>query len=635
MTKKNDDTIKVEMKLNKLLLVMGLFVVCGTMNSQTVNEIKENKMVYIWGEGTGNTIKDADNQALSDLTSQISAQVESNFEKNVEQTSIGSKIKFKETVNDVIKTYSNATLKNTERLVLENEPNAKVFRYIKRSEVRRIFESRKNKVLELARNAEEALSKLQIADALRYFYWAQTLLRSHPDASDISYATVSGSNALLITWLPEQINMIFRNLEVTVNQVDKKETYTSYLLDMKYNHQPVQNFDYTYWSGQDWSNVVSAKDGIGVVELPKVQDNPSIRLKAEYVFENESNVDLELRDIMQKLPEVAYKNSYVTVSITNNNTKSTPHEATTNPILEGVSTPVTNSSITAEVKDKSTVTKVTLTPITNTLDKEQVMKKVISAITNRTYEAVTPYFTSEGLSIFQSLLQYGNARILKLNPLKYYQFNELVVCRSIPMSFNFKSNNRTFVEDVVFYFDDKNKISNISFALDQRAVSDIASKENWSEQVRMQLINFMENYKTAYALKRMDYLEKIFSDDALIITGRVTKLASSPEMRFMNNEIVKYNKQTKAQYLKNLKYSFGSNEFINLRLTDNTVKQSGKSPQVYGIQIKQDYFSSSYGDSGYLFLLIDFANQENPQIHVRTWQPQKNPDGSIYGLSDF
>lgn len=203
------------------------------------------------------------------------------------------------------------------------------------------------------------------------------------------------------------------------------------------------------------------------------------------------------------------------------------------------------------------------------------------------------------------------------------------------MSFNFKSNNRTFVEDVVFYFDKNNKIDNITFGLSKKSVDDIAGNANWSEEVRMQLINFMENYKTAYALKRLDYIEKIFSDDALIITGKVTKLATSPEFKYMNNTIVKYNQQSKSQYLKNLKYSFGSNEYINLRFTDNTVKQSGKSKSVYGIQIKQDYFSPNYGDTGYLFLLIDFTDSVAPQIHVRTWQPNKNPDGSIYGLSDF
>jgi hypothetical protein len=36
-----------------------------------------------------------------------------------------------------------------------------------------------------------------------------------------------------------------------------------------------------------------------------------------------------------------------------------------------------------------------------------------------------------------------------------------------------------------------------------------------------------------------------------------------------------------------------------------------------------------------LFLLIDLENPAEPIIHVRTWQPNRNEDGSIYGLSDF
>ncbi|MHB9142141.1 MAG: LPP20 family lipoprotein, partial [Paludibacter sp.] len=274
---------------------------------------------------------------------------------------------------------------------------------------------------------------------------------------------------------------------------------------------------------------------------------------------------------------------------------------------------------------------------TEVADKEPVMKKIISAISTKNYKNAEQLFTPEGFIIFQDLLQYGNARILKVGDLKYYKFGELVICRSIPMSFNFKTNNRTFVEDVVFYFDKDNKISNLTFGLSRKTVDDIASNDSWGEEVRMQLMNFMENYKTAYALKRLDYIERIFSDDALIITGRITKVNNSPESQYLNSSIVKYNKQTKAEYLKKLKYSFASNEFINLRFADNIVKRSGKlnATNVYGIQIRQDYFSTNYGDTGYLFLLIDFTDSIAPKIHVRTWQPEKNPDGSIYGLSDF
>ena len=671
---------------NLLSFICGcifIFVFQHGVTAQNIEAIKADRENFIWGEGTGSTLKVADQIALGDIIGQISTQVESRFEKTVTET--GSK--FKETVNDVLKTYSSATLKNTERVIVQNEPDAKVFRYVKRSEIAKVFESRKNKLIELAHNGEEALKNIQIADALRYFYWSQTLLRSHPDASDIKMTAATGEEILLITWLPVQINQIFSNMVIKIDDVDKKESYTNCRLDVRYKNEPVHNFDYTYWGGQDWSNIISSKDGIGVVELPKTDNVTDIRIKAEYAFEGEANIDLELRDVMQKIPQVPYKGSYMVINTktskqtspeplpvvaaqtteavkTNSTNEVTPATAIANPTpataVEIKPATVSVAASEASVAGKTTVPATvasTETPaiatsaaetevkkpagmnsiqvLTNCADKDLIMKKVISAIGTKNYESVDSLFSGEGYSIFQKLLKYGNAKIIKLNELKYYQYDQYVICRSIPMSFNFKTNNRTFVENVVFYFDKSNKICNLTFSLAKQAVDDIASNTNWTEQTRMLLMSFMENYKTAYSLKRLDYIQKIFSDDALIITGTVTKVSNSPETRFLNNNIIKYNRLTKAKYIKNLEYSFKSNEFINIRFTDNIVRRSGKSNDVYGIQIKQDYFSTNYGDSGYLFLLIDLSDTLAPQIHVRTWQPEKNPDGSIYGISDF
>lgn len=47
--------------------------------------------------------------------------------------------------------------------------------------------------------------------------------------------------------------------------------------------------------------------------------------------------------------------------------------------------------------------------------------------------------------------------------------------------------------------------------------------KSWEEDSRICLIRFLEDYQTAYALKRLDYIESIFSDDAWIITGTVLK----------------------------------------------------------------------------------------------------------------
>jgi len=624
--------------LNRFYLCLYLVFILGfysPIRAQNISSILSDTNTYISGMGSGSTLKEADQDALNIITEQIFVQVESDFTvSKIQQTGE----KFKETVNDVVKTYSNATLKNTERIVVQDEPDAKVFRYIKRSEVAKIFESRKNKLIEFAKNGIIALDNFQVADALRYFYWSQTLLRSHPESSDIRMQDKTGKDVLLITWLPMQINFIMAHLSLCVDTVETQDGYTNYVLDIRYRNEPVLNLDYTYWSGQDWTNVVSAKNGVGIVELQGSGTKDDIRLRVEYAFEGEANIDLELRNVMEKLPLIPYKSSCINISSIARPKK-----------MVGVSTSVIGqadqsvlvetTSESGEIKstenDLRSINSGSIHVLANREENDAIMKKVINSILNKDFVSVQPLFTEEGYSIFQKLLQYGNAKIIQSFDLKYYQYEDYVICRSIPMSFSFKANNKTFIEDVVFYFDKKSKLCNITFSLSKKAIEDIASKKSWSEENRVLLISFLENYKTAFSLKRFDYISKIFSDDALIITGLVTKVSSSSDSQFAKNTIVQYNRQTKAEYMRKLKYSFDSKEYINIRFADNNVRRSGKGNDIYGIQIKQEYYSTNYGDSGYLFLLVDLSDTLKPQIHVRTWQPEKNPDGSIYGLSDF
>jgi LPP20 lipoprotein len=620
------------------IVLIFQFGLVKSVKSQSVAEIQADRQTYICGMGTGPTERAADQEALAIIIEQIYLQVESNFEMSKIETT-GEK--FKETVKDVVRTYSNATLKNAERILVKEEPDAKVFRYIKRSEIAKIFESRKNKLIELAKNGVVALDNLQIADALRYFYWSQTLLRSHPESSDIRMLDKSGKDVLLITWLPMQINQIMANLSIGVDTIHDEDDFCNYLLDIRYKNVPLLNLDYTYWSGQDWSNIVSAKNGVGIVELPKIDNRGEIRLKCEYAFEGEANIDLELRTVMEKLPQIPYKSCYFNISAKPRPKVTVPVAAPVNAISAEKSTvrdtnavKVAQAPPKVEVESKPEHTGA-VHEVTNSMEQDAVMKSIVAAITRKDFTTVKPLFTEDGFSVFQKLLQYGNAKIIKSFNLKYYQYDDYVICRSIPMSFSFKTNNRTFIEDVVFYFDKQNKLCNIAFGLSRKAIEDIASNDSWSESNRVLLISFLENYKTAFALKRYEYIDKIFSDDALIITGLVTKVAGTSDSQFANNTIIKYNRQSKTEYLKKLKYSFDSKEYINIRFADNNVRRSGKGVDVYGIQIKQDYFSTNYGDSGYLFLLVDLSDTLKPQIHVRTWQPEKNPDGSIYGLSDF
>jgi hypothetical protein len=211
-----------------------------------------------------------------------------------------------------------------------------------------------------------------------------------------------------------------------------------------------------------------------------------------------------------------------------------------------------------------------------------------------------------------------------------------VVCRSIPINFSFKNNNRQFVENITFTFNADKKIDCLAFGLDEKAADDILHHVAWGEYARKILTEFLENYKTAYSLKRIDYLRQVFDDNAVIITGKVVTRPEGTDdagRQYLNNKYVQLTRQSKEQYLRNLERCFESNEFINIRFAENDIVKAGVGGEVYGIQIKQDYYSSNYGDTGYLFLMVDLNDPKQPIIKVRVWQPERDPD--FKGLPNF
>jgi hypothetical protein len=591
-----------------LFLCFPYFIKC-----QSIELIKENTNKYLWGEGTGITLKKADNGALQMLISQISIQVESKFQhfvKEEEITGETDKYEFEDKVKSVINTYSNATLHNTERIVISNEPDAKVFRYIKRENVAKVFENRKDKIIDFVDNAIKAVRERRIGDGLRYYYWAFTLLKSHPDCNDIRYTDHKGEKRPLISWIPMKMNEVFSNINFHVNNKENTKDRKTIFLGISYKDEPVDNLDYSYWDGRDWSNLINVKDGRGILEYygAAAKGKEQGKVKAEYIYENQANIDNELKTVMSKIDPIPFRQSYYTVNFDKTAEK-------------------------AKAKERKVETNIARQE--KPIEYEISLKKVKESIKQKKYDEVIGLFTERGYDMFQKLIEYGNAQILPNDGHKFYKFREGVMARSIPMSFSFTNNNEQFIEDIVFHFNKDKKIESLSFGLSRNALKSIIEKKVWNEVDRMVLINFLEHYKTAYALKRLDYIESIFADDALIITGYLVKVKPTADSRYQSNRIVRYNRQSKAEYIRNLRYSFNSKEYINIQFEESRVRKGGIGGNIYGVQIKQNYYSSNYGDQGYLFLMVDLNDPKEPIIHVRTWQPTKGKKDSIYGLSDF
>lgn len=209
--------------------------------------------------------------------------------------------------------------------------------------------------------------------------------------------------------------------------------------------------------------------------------------------------------------------------------------------------------------------------------------------------------------------------------------------------------NGTYQEAIV-EFAPSGVISDFRFALDAQLGEsmEMGGKGVVEIERRQKILSYCERFRTAYNTKDINFLNQIFSNDALIITGTVVKTKSSD--MGIGGEKVLYKKQNKQQYLANLKRAFMRNKWIDVKFFQigekgetggpDAITQSSVNPKMYGVRLRQEWRSSNYSDEGYLFLLWDFTNEDAPVIHVRTWQPewvggQKLPEDDIFSLSDF
>lgn len=215
--------------------------------------------------------------------------------------------------------------------------------------------------------------------------------------------------------------------------------------------------------------------------------------------------------------------------------------------------------------------------------------------------------------------------------------------RNIPLMMC-PSDDRPFNEDEyqegVISFDKNGNLKSFYLSLSLNLYMNVI-KENLelSDLRRRQMIlDYVERFRTSYNQKDIDFLNQVFSDDALIITGKVIKSQKGDLMA--SNERIQYSKQTKQQYLGNLKRVFRNNETIRVTFDEIKVLRHPANVDFYGVTLHQGFTSNSYHDDGYLFLLWDFQDEEQPKIHVRTWQPDKIngaklPEDEIFNLGDF
>lgn len=595
--------------MKRLTLALGIIITMAlTVMAQGVDGIKRNSS-YLYGEGGGVTLQAAKEAALADLIQKISVTVHSDFTSKERELNQDGNVTSDAEYQSIIRSYSTATLTNVKTIVLKPEPDASVFLYIAKSEIDRIFESRVAKAKEFVGNADEALKNGQIDDALRYYYWSYCLVKSlrYPNEAKIF---VDGQERSLLAWLPTRIDDVMGKVKVQ----SRRTADNTYEITATYDGRPVRSMDYTYFDGVDNSPVYSILDGKGLVELRPGMAMDAVQLKLEYEFRGLSRNDSEVEAVVGAMKPAVYRRAYHRVALDG---AASPAESTSTDVNGSMQSPLA-------LTDMGTLG-------------TAVMKPVMQALRSGSIEQCRQKFTAEGWEEFSKLMGYGKVTLMDDIHLDYFADGDCVVCRGLPVSCRF-NRGRVFNEKLSFYIDSNSKqITHVAMGLGREVMNDVVLGHlDWSEKSRTRIVGFLEDYRTAYATKNLEYLDKVFDDNAVIVLGK--RLQVAPQLNkegYMNNHRVQFTQLTKREFLRNLRRQFQSKDYINLHFSQNRIYQLQKGVERYGIEIKQDYYSSNYGDTGYLTLIFDLTNPDQPVIHVRTWQEQPDPNFGVVSPADF
>jgi len=569
----------------------------------TLNSIEELKMDMdnIWAEGTGESVFEADNKSKGSINNKV---------RNLFLNQISEEYISENSISPlVIEQYQNQNITELQpyiaRKAYQEKNKQHVLRFIPDVELEKFLKAKKERIYTFYGSGNKAESVNKIGDALKYYYWAYVLSLAHPEQETIYLEENSSTPAAI--FLTQKIEKILSDVSYTITDSVMANDMQRFKIVFDYKEKIVRNIDFRYWNGVAWTNTNCINNGIGLIEIYPEYNRNDLKVDIEYKYENKAKFDKTL----QKFVKILDYNRFNTLCSAS---KNPPAQLSTGtqPELEFL--------------------------VENPEEYREIVNKLIEKVQNKDKTYDPELFTREGYEIYKKLLLYCNASFFNNeNDFAVAGFADQKYIRGIPVKFNTTNNDVDFVEKLSFRLDTANRINNISFTLGDIATSDILSQARWPNESKWQIINFLENYKTAYALKRYDYIDKIFSNNALIIVGQKIEEAkfADSESYSLTGDKYKFTRLSKEQYMYRIRRVFKKNEFINIQFEDNIVKKRDSKSEIYGINIKQNYFSSTYADQGYLFLMVDMADTSNPIIHVRAWQPDKFEDGHIINLSDF
>lgn len=192
--------------------------------------------------------------------------------------------------------------------------------------------------------------------------------------------------------------------------------------------------------------------------------------------------------------------------------------------------------------------------------------------------------------------------------------------RNLPLEVNLSGD--TANQQAIIDFDHSGRITSFYFSVSDELYAKVMRDGLQAEDLRRRqvILDYTEHLYTAYFQKDINFLESLFGEDAITITGKVTKSHPS-DSNVMPEDKVIYNTMSKNEYLARLRMIFKTGKSVSATLSEMEIQPHPTKEKSYGLLLRIGYQAGHYGDDGYVFLLWDFSDEKHPEIKIRTWQP--------------
>ena len=436
-------------KLFFLAITFLLSTFCVAQNKENraqADRIKDDPGYY-WGESkVCKNSRKADEDALANLLENIGR------DKSMTPLYFQNSDDEDEQQERLLSTYAEILKRRSDDIVLSDENGAaQTFRYISKDDFQGLCKAREVSIFDYINVGMEAEDQYRCGDALRYYYWALMLCHSHPNGSALMY-----KNAVAYKWLLRRIEMLLSDIVFQPKRQEKADD-NEFVLAVMMDGTSIDGLEFVYNNGNGTATgtVVNGVSRIKLVH-PDINDltllinlenkdvlkfyDPEVyaivnALDDQVEFPSARKViELDKAKVIKKVEEVK---SYA------DQTLAAEAEASEEFLATASSTP----------EDEMTTA---MQAITQALSSN---KKDANEVLNN----LQPYFTYEGLQMLEKLLGYGKSSIIGEPEYRFIDYNDEVICRAIPMQFDFR-NNVSFIRDMVFRFDKKtNKVFTVSF----------------------------------------------------------------------------------------------------------------------------------------------------------------------------